>query len=480
MAALPGADADLSDAGRSTMGNRSAHSDDDAAVNETAQPTSAAMSAAPDVDLRSRFSDARTLAHRWKGRIFYAFVDQGFYSATNFALTILFASWLPLDGFGRYVVVWTVSLFIEAIQISMIIDSLPAIVSRHGRRNRQRMDIAALWVIIGFSLVSSLFLAGAAAVFLVLSKPHYAVPLFILALVNPLQRLYLFFRRLCYIRDRQPVAATAALAYGAMSLAGVCLLWFFNAISVGSALVVLGLGSAAAILVIYSAGLIPTVTIRPANVVWLAANIWSTGRWLAPASVISWLISWGVFPLVAIVSGPSSAGIVRALQNLLTPIVQVNSALNLAILPRVADKVADHGAPYARRFAMRTTTVFSMIGLAYCALILAAAPFVLPALYKKPEIAASAFLLWPLSLGIVCEATRIASSMSLLATRRTRVVFLARLASLTVFAAGGLTLGYAMGFIGVLWANAIGIAVGAVIVIGAALRRAPRDTSPPN
>jgi O-antigen/teichoic acid export membrane protein len=461
------------------MDDRGAHSDGDAAVNEAAQPASATMPAASDVSLRSRFSDARMLARRWRGRIFYAFVDQGFFSATNFALTILFALWLPLDGFGRYVVVWTVALFIEAIQISMIIDSLPAIVSRHGRRNRQRMDIAAFWVVVGFSLVSSLLLAGAAVIVLVLSKPHYAAPLFVLAFVNPLQRIYLFLRRLCYIRDQQSVAARAALAYGATSIAAACLLWSFSAISIATALAVLGLGSAVAILVVYSAGIVPSITIRPVNVVWLAATIWSTGRWLAPAAVISWFISWGIFPLVAIVTGPSSAGIVRALQNLLTPIVQVNSALNLAILPRVADKVADHGAAYARRFAIRATAIFSAIGLTYCALILAVAPFILPALYKKPEIAASAFLLWPLSFGIVCEATRIASSMSLLATRRTRIVFLARLASLMVFAAGALILGYATGFIGILWGNAIGIAVGTVIVIGAALRPAPLGASPP-
>ena len=162
-------------------------------------------------------------------------------------------------------------------------------------------------------------------------------------------------------------------------------------------------------------------------------------RWLTPASIMSWLVNWGMFPLAAAISGAGAAGVVRALQNLLTPVVQFNAALNIAILPRVADKVADHGLSYARHFALRATAIFTAfvvrrlradLGRRIC----------FAALYKKPEIAASAYLLWPLALAIIGEASRIASSMALLATRRTRVVFLARLASLTAFIAREMSL----------------------------------------
>ena len=196
-------------------------------MNRRVQPLPAVMTHATSTGLRSRINEAWILAHRWKGRIFFAFADQGLYSATNFLLTILYASWLPLDAFGRYVVVWTISLFIEAIQISLVVDSLPAIVSRYGRRNRQRIDNAALWMVAAFSLATSVLIAGAAAA-LSASLPNYAGPLFVLALVNPLQRLYLFCRRLCYIRDRQSVAAAAALAYGLALFAGAFTLAEFD------------------------------------------------------------------------------------------------------------------------------------------------------------------------------------------------------------------------------------------------------------
>lgn len=422
----------------------------------------------------ARMNGAWDLVRRWKGRIFFAFADQGLFSASNFVLTILYATWLPIDEFGRYVVVWTAALFIEAIQTSLVIDSLPAIASRYSRSNRQRIDIAAMWVVAAFSVASSLVLLGAAAV-LAGTFANYAGPVLVLALVNPLQRFYLFFRRLCYIRDRQSVAAAAALAYCLASFAGALALAHFHQVSVGTVLSLSGFGSAAAVLVVFVMGVGRLSKSRRLNVAWLASQIWSSSRWLAPAAVVSWLITWGIFPIIAAISGPAAAGIVRALQNLLTPIVQFNAALNLAILPRVADKVADHGEPYARRFAIRGTAVFAAIALVYCTLIVATAHIVLPAIYKKPEIAASAFLLWPLALAIVCEGARIASSMSLLATRRTRAVFMARLVALAAFGAASVVLGYYMGYVGIMWANALGTAAGTLVVIAAALKpHAPR------
>ena len=145
---------------------------------------------------RGRLGRAWSLAHRWKGRILFAFLDQGLYSTTNFVLTVLYAWWLPLEDLGRYVVVWTAVFFIEAVQNSMIIDSLPAIVSHHGRRNRGRIDVAAFWVVGAFGAVSSALLLAAAAVLAALDSA-YALPVLVLAVVNPLQRMYLYYRRLC-------------------------------------------------------------------------------------------------------------------------------------------------------------------------------------------------------------------------------------------------------------------------------------------
>jgi O-antigen/teichoic acid export membrane protein len=431
---------------------------------------SAAAGLAP-ARVRARLKGAWHMAHRWRGRVLFAFADQGLYSVTNFLLTVLYASWLPLDTFGRYVVVWTVSLFIEAIQTSMIVDSLPAIVSRHGRRSahhRNRVDGAAFWVIIGFSALTSLLLIGAALV-IGLSRPVYVGALLALAAANPLQRLYLFYRRLAYIRDRQQVAAAMAAFYGLISISGALILYRLQALSLASVVLLWGAGAMAGVVTALACGIGRPRATRLANVFWLANELWRSGRWLSGAAVASWISNWAIFPIVAATTGAGTAGIIRALQNLLTPIVQFNAALHLAVLPRVADKIADVGDHYGRQFARRGTVAFAAIAAAYCAVILAAAPLVLPLLYKKPEIAAAAYLLWPLAIAIVLDALRQASAISLLARQYTRIVFVARWIALTVFVAGAFGLGLLMGFEGILWATVAASATGAVIVLTSAL-----------
>ena len=412
---------------------------------------------------------------RWKARLLFAFADQGLYSASDFALTILYAVWLPIDDFGRYVVVWTAALFIEAVQSSLIIDALPAIVSRYSRRNRHRVDRAAIWIVAGFSLGSSALLAIAALI-LAQTFPAYVWPVAILALTNPLQRFYLFFRRLCYIRDRQSVAAAAATAYAAASIGAASALTSLQVLTVPAAIAISGFGAIAAIIVVLCLGIGRSIRSRPSHVIWLAAKIWSASRWLTPAAVMSWFVTWGIFPLIAALSGPAIAGIVRALQNLLTPIVQFNAALNLTILPRIADNVADRNNEYARRFARNGTAVFAGSALTYCIIVIVAAPTLLPMIYRKSEIAASASLLWPLSLAIICDAARNASSISLLATHRTRIVFTARVVGLVAFASAGIALGHHMGASGILWANAFGTAINTAIVMTAAMRRPAGST----
>ena len=176
-------------------------------------------------------SAAWTIADRWKGRIFLALVDQGFASGANFLLTILYATWLPLDDFGRYVVVWTVAILVESFQVALILDSMPSIVSRFGQRNRQRIDAAGTWVVLIYGGVTSVLILAAIPL-TALWTHEFTMPLICLAAVNPLQRLYMYFRRLCYIRDRQDATAIASIANAAALIIGAFALFWFDALSV--------------------------------------------------------------------------------------------------------------------------------------------------------------------------------------------------------------------------------------------------------
>jgi O-antigen/teichoic acid export membrane protein len=406
---------------------------------------------------------AWSIADRWKGRIFLAFIDQGFASACNFLLTILCVAWLPLDHFGRYVLIWTASIFIENIQTSLLIDSLPAIVSQHGRTNPRRLDIAGTWIVLGYGALTSVLILLAIPVIALISS-EFTLPLVCLAAINPAQRLYIWCRRLCYIRDRQDAAAAASVAYGLTLIAGVFGLFRLGLLSVPSLVLLWGLANGVASLLVFLKGIVTLQRARPATVAWLAVQLWRSGGWLAGSAVGYWITNWGMFPLVAAMAGSEAAGILRALQNLFTPLVQFNAALNLAMLPKVADKLVAVGQHYARCFALYGSILFVGIAALYSTVVLMASHTILTLAYKRPEIVAAAHLLWPVAIAASLEAARQASTMALLAAGRTRIFFIARVIAATAFAGSAVVLHQRLGFEGILWGVVISHLIGTAIV----------------
>jgi O-antigen/teichoic acid export membrane protein len=416
----------------------------------------------------SLMGTAWLLVHRWKSRIFFAVLDQGVVSTANFFLTVLCAAWMPLAAFGHFVIVWSISQLCEIAQASLILDAMPAIIARHGQRNRRRLDVAALWVVLIFGIATS---AAMLACVPGLSRwaPEFALPVLCLVATNPLQRLYLFLRRLCYIRDRQDVAAVASMAYSFTLLGGAGMLILLGMLSVHAIVLLWGAANAAAAAVIYAMGVACAGRVIPRHVGWLARQLWLSGRWLIGAAVGFWLTNWGMLPLIAAASGVEMAGIVRALQNLFTPIVQFNAALNLAILPRVADKAVASGPHYAKSFAIYSSGLFLVIVLFYTGAVMSEANTILALLYRKPEIVAGAYLLWPLGLAMVAESVKQGSTMALLALNKTRIFFVSRTVAVSIFIVGAWSVGRLWAPEGLLWANALSHAAGSAIVICAAL-----------
>jgi O-antigen/teichoic acid export membrane protein len=206
-------------------------------------------------------------------------------------------------------------------------------------------------------------------------------------------------------------------------------------------------------------------------VAWLARQLWLSGRWLIGAAMGYWATTWGILPLIAATAGLETAGVVRALQNLFTPIVQFNAALNLAILPRIADKVVTAGQQYARSFALYSTALFVALVVIYAGLVMSESKTILSLLYRKPEIAAGAYLLWPLGLAMILEAARQGSSMALMSLNITRPLFMSRLVAISIFVIGVIVLGRIWPAEGILWAYAMSHAAGTALIIYAAFFR---------
>jgi O-antigen/teichoic acid export membrane protein len=260
-------------------------------------------------------------------------------------------------------------------------------------------------------------------------------------------------------------------------IAGAFALFRLGLLSVPSLVLLWGLANAVASLLIYLLGIASIRRTTTATVAWLARQLWHSGGWLAGSAIGYWVTNWGMFPLVAAMAGTEAAGILRALQNLFTPLVQFNAALNLALLPKVADKVVVVGQHYSRLFALYGSALFIGTAVVYSTAILAASHTILAIAYRRPEIVAAAHLLWPVAIAVSLEAGRQASTIALLAAGRTRIFFFARLIAASVFAASAVVLNQRLGFEGILWGVVISHVIGTAMVVSE-LRHIAKNPTP--
>ena len=322
--------------------------------------------------------------------------------------------------------------------------------------------MAASWVTLSVSAILSLAILGSAILISGWST-EISFQLALLAIVNPLLRFQQFIRRLCYLQDRQAVAAAASFL-SAVALSGGATVFFFEELLSAPAGVLLwGLGAVATIFTGFASGVWRPGAPRFRIILGLARQLWNAGRWLLGANLVSWINNLGMLPLAAIYAGPAAAGILRALQTLFVPLTLGNGAINTMLLPRLAEIAADEDRYRLRPVVRLTLVLYAGIALAYMSVILVKSENLVAFVYHNAAITASVGLLWPLSLVYVVEGATVVLGMILLAEARVRAIFLTRTISGLLFLLSVVALAPQMGIAGVVWAMVVSVTATAVM-----------------
>ena len=255
---------------------------------------------------------------RWKERICYALLDQACTSASSLVLTVLVARSVPIESFGAYALVWFISMSCDTISNSLVNDPIPAIFSEKQHRYRSLLLTAASWVNLSVAAILSLAILGTAILISNWSR-EIGFQLGLFAVVNPLLRFQQFIRRLCYLEDRQAVAAAASFLSAAALSGGATVFFFEELLSAPAGVLLWGLGAVATIFTGFASGVWRPGAPRFRIILGLARQLWNAGRWLLGANLVSWINNLGMLPLAAIYAGPAAAGILRALQTSVRP-----------------------------------------------------------------------------------------------------------------------------------------------------------------
>jgi O-antigen/teichoic acid export membrane protein len=285
----------------------------------------------------------------WTQKGGFAVLDQGLYAGTNFVINIVLARWLEPHQYGAFAIAYSVFLLLATLHTAVLTE--PMLVFGAGRYGDRFPTYIGLliyghWVVSG---VIALILALTAVILWRMASMDLAPALAALAIASPLMLLLWLVRRVFYVYGQPQWSATGGMLYLALMLAGLYELYREEWLSAAWALVIMACASLAASLWLStllrpqwrSGGSYPTLGL-------VFADHWRYAKWSLPTAVLIWASSSLYYALLPVWVGLEGSAALRAVLNLIMPILHANSAVSILLLPLFvrALKAEDHAGFY--------------------------------------------------------------------------------------------------------------------------------------
>jgi O-antigen/teichoic acid export membrane protein len=257
------------------------------------------------------------------------------FAGSNFATNVLLARWLLPVEYGAFTVAFTVFLFVGTFHTALLTE--PMLVFGADGRFKDRFGHyigALLFGHLAVCAVASLILVLGAGLLQLFGQADVATALGSLALAQPFILLPWLLRRACYVRADPKTAAMAGFGYLIVTLCGLGLIHSAQLVSVPAALVVMAAASLAS-----AAWLAHKLTVRlpnggePKIIREAAANHWRYAKWALATAIVGFVPGNIYFLMLPSVGGLEQSGALRALMNLVMPLLQANAAICTLLLP---------------------------------------------------------------------------------------------------------------------------------------------------
>jgi O-antigen/teichoic acid export membrane protein len=272
---------------------------------------------------------------RWSSRGLWAVVDQALFAGSNLLVNVLLARWLPQADYGAFVAAYTVLLLVQIAHSALLIEPMLIFgADRHQASFSHYLRILQRYhwrLMVGVSAV----LAVAAVVIAVTTDTRLGKAVAGLAVTAPFILLSWLARRACYGASRPRLAAVG----GAINLivvgAGIVMLTNLGMLSVLSGQLLLGVAAlATTVCLLPPLGRVTAVPLTAAarSTVW--SDHWRYARWSSASGALAWFHTFMYYLALPMWSGLAAAGSLRALLNLITPILHSDGALVTLLLPQ--------------------------------------------------------------------------------------------------------------------------------------------------
>lgn len=276
-------------------------------------------------------------------------LDQGLFAGTNFLVNIALAIHMVPSEYGAFSVAYTVFLVVLLVQNSVVIEPMLIQGPTQYSDNPRYYRFIQWGNFIGTALCGgSLFVAGKLLVFFELVLLGEAIA--IAGLASPFLAMLVFTRRVAYALLRPGIAALSSAVYLLVMGLSTQFIGLENDWSITLAFAVLSISSVVASAFAY---------LLMRKVIWrdsqsldsskVVSDHWQYGKWSLVASVFAWIPGNVAYFLLPIGVGLQAVADFRAVQNLLVPMLHVNTALATAVLPRLSLSFSQGGARFDKR-----------------------------------------------------------------------------------------------------------------------------------
>jgi O-antigen/teichoic acid export membrane protein len=322
---------------------------------------------------RSRIKVAVRNSRPWCTKAFFAIVDQGLISGSNFAMGILLARWLGAEQYGAYALAFATFVLLSLLYQSLLLEPMSVYGPSVYRAKLRGYTGSLIWIHIAVAFATFLVLGGGA-----LGLAHFprfgGLPSALIgaSIAAPCVLLFWLARRVYYLKLASSQAAVGAVLYSILLFGTLALLHFKRMMSPMLAFIIMAIAA-----VVASSYLLlrfrPILAWRNADpsLRQVTRENWEYGRWALASSIFMW-VPWNVFyTLVASFSGMAQSGQLRALMNFALPMAQTYAAFSLLFLPHAASLNKDKGWAAVRRDSHRITLLFLLGGVTYWTLVCA-------------------------------------------------------------------------------------------------------------
>ena len=392
---------------------------------------------------------------RWVTKSGLAITDQGLISGSNFLVGILLARWLAPEAYGAYALAFSILLLLLLFYQSLMLEPMTVFgagVYRNSLRSYFRRLLSmhgalagAIFAVLGIACIIARYTGPPGPLTGALVGITFAAPCIL---------LFWLARRVFYSGLSLVPAASSAGIYCVVLIAGMYVAHRLGLLTVASAFVIMGLSAlltSAVLLGHLRKALVRGETVPGNGELW--RRHWGYGRWALAGVIAGWVPTYIYYPLLSSFSGMASAGELKALTNLSSPLFQTYAALSMLYIPHIA-RLRQEGTPEAiLAFTGKITMMFVAGAMVYWTLLLSFSSTAFHLLYggKYTEVG---YLVPLVALESVLWSATCGPAIALRGIESPSSVFWARSAASFVSIAVGIVVTRSYGIHGALWAMA--------------------------